>query len=276
MTLRSSSREAQAEARERLDALVAAEGTTAEGLAGLADDLFAVVDLLDHEVSLRRVLSDASRRADARAQLASSLLAGRVGAQALDVVTAAVRSRWSRPRDLVDTIEELAVEAVAASAQRSGVLDDVEDELFRFGRLVAGDPALRAALTDPALPDERKEGLVDALLSGRAASATVRLVRRAATEQRGHGFEATLDRFAAIAAGRRERLVASVRVAVALNADQRERLRSALARTYGREVHLNVEVDPSVVGGVEVRIGDEVVDGTIAARLDDARRRLAG
>ena len=276
MVLRSSSREAHAEARARLDELAARPEATVDSLARLGEDLFAVVDLLGHEIALRRVLSDASRSAEARSGLVSSLLADRIGADALALTSAAAQARWSTPRDLVDTLEEVAVEAIAASAQQAGRLDDVEDELFRFGRVVAGDPALRAALTDAALPDERKSGLVEALLAGRAAPATVTLVRRAIAVAQGSGFEQALTRFAQIAAQRRARLVAHVRVARPLDPAQRERLRLGLTRTYGREVHLNVEVDPSVLGGVEVRIGDEVIDGSVASRLDQARRRLAG
>jgi F-type H+-transporting ATPase subunit delta len=276
MVLRSSSREAHADARARLDELAGRPEATVDSLALLGQGLFAVVDLLDQEIALRRLLSDASRSAAARAGLLTSLLADRVGADALALTSAAVQARWSTPRDLVDTLEEVAVEAVAASAQAAGTLDDVEDELFRFGRVVAADPALRAALTDVALPQERKSGLVDALLAQRTAPVTVTLVRRAVTVAHGGGFEQELTRFAQIAALRRARLVAHVRVARPLDPAQRERLQAGLTRTYGREVHLNVEVDPSVLGGVEVRIGDEVIDGTVASRLDEARRRLAG
>ena len=149
-------------------------------------------------------------------------------------------------------------------------------ELFRFARLLEREPALRAALTDPALPVERKSGLLRDLLGGKAQPTTVRLVEIAVTRPRGGSLEHTLEELSRLAAQRRSRYVAQVRVAAPLDAAQETRLSASLARIYGREVQLQVDVDPSVVGGVEVRVGDEVLDGTVKHSLDQVRRRLAG
>lgn len=272
MTLRGSSREALQTVRSALDAVADASGNP----VGLADELFAVVDLLDAQPALRRTLSDPSRPADARAGLVRSLLSSQLGGATLDLLDTAVRQRWSQPRDLADALDTAAVETLGLAAEREGVLDDVEDEVFRFGRVVAGEPALRAALTDRVLPADRKESVLDELLAGRATDVTRRLVRRAVLAPRGRSLESILDGYGKALAGRRQRLVAVARVAVPLTEEQRRRLTAALETTYGRGVHLNVELDPSVLGGVEVRVGDEVVDGTVADRLAEARRRLAG
>ena len=162
------------------------------------------------------------------------------------------------------------------AAEGEGVLDDVEDELFRFARLLEREPALRAALTDPGLPDDRKSSLVTDLLGGKAKPATVRLVEIAVTRSRGRSLEAALEDLVELAAARRSRYVAQVRVARPLEAAQETRLQTTLTRIYGREVSLQIDVDPAVLGGLEVRVGDEVIDGTVQRNLSNVRRSLAG
>ncbi|MET7760770.1 F0F1 ATP synthase subunit delta [Streptomyces sp. NPDC005336] len=268
-----SSREALAAARERFDALT---DNTSVDATKLADELAAVTALLDREVSLRRVLTDPAQPGEAKAELAGRLLRGQVGGETVDLISGMVRSRWSRSRDLADAVEELANTADLVAAQRAGTLDDVEDELFRFGRIVSSTAELRAALTDRGASSAAKAGLVRELLGGRADPVTVRLVVRLVTHPRGRSLEAGLEALSKLAAARRDRMVAVVTSAVPLSDQQKQRLGAALAKLYGRKVHLNLDVDPEVLGGVAVRIGDEVIDGTIADRLEEAARRIAG
>jgi F-type H+-transporting ATPase subunit delta len=241
----------------------------------LADELFAVVGLLDSEHALRRALSDPGKPAAEKGEVASALLRGKVTRRAEDLVVAAVRSRWATTGDMVDAIEQLAIEAMITAAEAQDTLDDLEDELFRFGRVVAGQPDLRAALADPSLPGERKQGLLGALLEGKVTPVTLSLIGQMVVHPRGRPLSVSLEMCANIAARRRQQLIAVVRTAAQLSADQRGRLAEALARTYGHRVHLNVVLDPSVVGGISVQIGDELIDGTAASRLAEVRRRLA-
>jgi F-type H+-transporting ATPase subunit delta len=113
------------------------------------------------------------------------------------------------------------------------------------------------------------------LLQGKADAVTVRLVERA-VDGRGRHFAASMRAYMVAAAARRNASIATVRVATDLSEADRARLAEVLGRQYGRDIQLNVIVDPNVVGGVRVDIGDEVIDGTIAARLDEAQRRIAG
>lgn len=274
MTLRSSSREALERAQAGLDEEVS--GASAEQDAELAGELFAVVDVLDRQVRLRRVLADASSAAEARVRVVADLLGSQVGARTRRIVEQVVAARWSASADLVDSLERLAVRAAAAGAEAEGVLGEVEDELFGFGRLVQHTVALREALGDPALPGERKADVVRSLLAERAQPVTVVLAVRAVLAPRGQGVAARLEQFAGLAADRRSRLIARVRVAVPLTPEQTDRMQAALAASYGHPIQLNVEVSPDVLGGVEVIVGGEVVDGTLATRLESARRRLAG
>ncbi|MER5727073.1 F0F1 ATP synthase subunit delta [Streptomyces sp. NPDC002138] len=268
-----SSREALAAARERLDALTDNTSVDATKLAG---ELAAVTVLLDREVSLRRVITDPAQSGEAKAELAGRLLGGQVGGETLDLLSGMVRSRWSRSRDLVDALEELADTADLTGAQQAGGLDDVEDELFRFGRIVSSSTELRAALTDRSATAAAKKQLLHTLLGGKANAVTERLVERLVTHPRGRSLEAGLESLSTLAAGRRNRRVATVTTAVPLSDVQKQRLGAVLAKLYGREMHLNLDVDPTVLGGIVVRVGDEVIDGTIADRLSEASRRMAG
>ncbi|GAA2478259.1 F0F1 ATP synthase subunit delta [Streptomyces longisporus] len=266
------SREALAAARERLDALT--DSTSADATK-LADELAAVTALLDREVSLRRVLTDPAQAGEAKAGLAQRLLGSQVGGSTADLVSGMVRSRWSQSRDLVDALEELADTAELTAAQKRGALDDVEDELFRFGRIVSSNTELRAALTDRAATTAAKVELLHRLLGGRAVPSTERLVTRLVTAPRGRSLEAGLESLSKLAAERRDRLVAVVTSAVPLSDTQKQRLGAALAKLYGHTMHLNIDVDPEVLGGIRVQVGDEVINGSIADRIEDAGRRLA-
>ncbi|HEX7186937.1 MAG TPA: F0F1 ATP synthase subunit delta [Actinomycetes bacterium] len=271
--MQGASRGSLAAARDTLGALLRSRDTD---LAALADELFEVTGVLDRERGLRRALTDPSRSGDDRAALARAVFGDRVGAAAVDVLVWAVRARWSSPRELVDALELLAVEAQVAAADRAGHLDAVEDELFRTARIVAGTPELRSALADLSAPVANRAALIEDLLADQVHDETLRLVRRAVVAPRGRTFDRTLEQYAQVAADLRSRLVATVTASVPLTEEQRGRLGAALARIYGHEVHLNVQVDPSIVGGISVAIGDEVIDGTVVSRLEDARRRLVG
>jgi F-type H+-transporting ATPase subunit delta len=271
--LQGASRESLAAARDTLGTLLRAGDTD---LAALSDELFDVTSLLDREKGLRRALTDPSRSGDDRAGLVRGLLSDRVGSAGLDVLVWAVRARWSAPRDLADAVELLAVEARVAAAEKAGRLDAVEDELFRTARVVAGSPELRVALADRSAPMDSRAALVEDLLAGKATDETRHLVRRAVVAPRGRSFDRTLEQYADVAADRRSRLVATVTATVPLTERQRERLGAALARLYGHEVQLNIQVDPALIGGIRVEIGDELIEGSVVSRLDDARRRLTG
>jgi F-type H+-transporting ATPase subunit delta len=242
----------------------------------LAEDLFSIVAVLDSSAALRRAMADPSRSASSKRELVGRIFGGKVGDAAVSVLSVLVAQRWSTERDLTDAIEYLAVEAVIASAEAAGRIEAVEDELFRFGRIVMGAPELRDVLTARRVDDEARSTLVSRLLEGKASPETVRLARQAVVHPRGRRFDRTIEEYLDIAARRREQLTAVATVAVPLDDTQRQRLARALRTIYGRPVLVNVVLDPEVVGGIRVQVGDEVVDGTILRRLEAARRLLAG
>jgi len=246
------------------------------GIVGLAGDLHQVADLLGREKTLRSALADSGQPSAARRAIAEQVLGGRVGALAVDLTVAAVGLRWSHDDDLVIALETLAAQAAFISAQDDGTLDATEEELFRFGRAVEASPELQMALTDPAQTAGVKANLVADLLRGRATAATMTVLGYAVGHLHGRRIDAVLADLAQLAAQQRQRVVAVVRVAQPLDAEQSRRLATALSQLTGREVRLNVAVDPEVLGGVHVTVGDEVIDGTVASRLEQARRALLG
>lgn len=263
-------RAALAEAGERLHAVL----PTAD-LASLGDELFAVLHLIDREHALRRLLSDPARSGEDKAQLVRILLEGKISEAAVQLTADVVKLRWSRPSELADAFEKLGVAAHAARAEAEDQLDDLEDELFRFSRIIDAEPALRGALASMSLPADRKRGLLETLLDGKVTPSGLALINEVVLHPRGRSLERGLAEYGRLVAARRSRLVALVRTAVPLSEEQRTRLAAALAASYGHDVHLNIEIDPTVVGGIAVQVGDEAIDGTIAGRLDDVRRRLA-
>ncbi len=269
-----SSREALVLTRERLAEIT--RGAAGPGLLALAEELFAVARLLEGQVTLRRALSDPAGKPAERAGLVSRILGGRVSEATVDLVQTVARQRWSRPLDLVEAVETLAVEASLDAAEARGELEGVEDELFRFGRIVGGDPQLTRILSDDRAPVEGKTALLDRLVSGRVSPVTELLLRNSLTSRHVGTAENRVARLSEAASARRGRSVAHVITAVPLTATQEQRLRDVLARVYGRAIGLQVTVDPDVLGGLVVRVGDEVIDGSVANRLEVAGRRLVG
>lgn len=256
-------------------------GAQASGAGAVGEELFGVVAVIDAQVGLRRALSDPSMDADRKAGLIAAVLGPHVSDATLRIVTEVVRARWSRMRDVADSLETLAVlamlmeaDAHPGSGHLAGESDDVEDELFRFGRIVEANAGLRAALANPALPDDNKISLVSALVEDKARPVTLRLLTQVATRPRGRAPEDAIGDYTDIASRRRARLVARVTTAVGLTDAEITRLQAALAGLYGHQVHLQIEVDADIVGGVVVHVGDEVLDGSVAGRLAMARRRL--
>lgn len=166
-------------------------------------------------------------------------------------------------------------QAVFAVADAEGVTEEVEDELFRFARTLEQESDLREALTDIALPAERKRAVLADILGEKASPLTVNLLRFIVEQGRARELAAIVDELVELAAERRKQAVAEVRTALPLDEDRRARLAEALSRATGKQVELRVVVDESVVGGVMARVGDQVFDGTIRRRLEMARERLS-
>lgn len=268
------SRQSLATARERFESLIADTSTAA--LRSLADELFAVAGVVARERALRRYLADPAASERRRRELVDTVFGGKVSDATLEVVQGLATSRWSRSVDLIDAIEALARQAVLAIAERDGVLEEVEDELFRFARTLAAESALRELLADELQPVEGRLRLLDSLLSDKVQPATLQLLQQTVRLPRSRLLDALVERLAELAAERRGRSVALVTAAAPLTAEQERRLTEDLSRIYGRAIDVQVELDPDLLGGLVIRVGDELIDGSVAARLAEARQRLTG
>ncbi|GIE93833.1 F0F1 ATP synthase subunit delta [Paractinoplanes rishiriensis] len=267
------SQQAYAEAVEKL---AASTGTaTAAQLATVADEILSVAALLRAQPRLRRALTDPSRDGAERAELLRSLLSGKVSEASVSTLTALVAGRFSAPAELLDVTERLGVEAVLRSADKGGKLADVEDELFRFGQIVSGNPQLAVTLGDPGAPTTRRVKLVEDLLKGKSQPATVRLVEVALEGFGGRGFEGSLTRLVELTAAKRDRQVAYVTVARPLTDADEQALAAKLATIYDRPVSIQIEVNPAIIGGASVRVGSDLYDGTILRRLNAAKQAFA-
>ena len=260
--------------------------------AQLAGELFAVADLLGEQPSLRNALADPTGSDDRRRGLADAVLGTRISAAAAGIVGEAASLRWGtgsrlvaalerqglrrgrrRTAPAVPALERQGLRALFAAAHAAGRLDTVEDELFRFSRTVVGNHPLREALDDHSAPVGVRQQLVSDLLAGKADAFTVQLAERAVAAP-GRSFELTIDGYLRLAAATRQRQVAVVTVARPLDDEQRERLEAILSRKLDRRLTLQVLVDPSVLGGARIRVGDEVIEGTVAGRLTAAHEQL--
>ena len=270
--LQATSRESLAAAGERLDAHV--DGASAAELETLGDELFAVTRLVSSQRPLRTHLGDPSVPADARAELIRRLLGDQVGDKTLETVTGLVSSRWSRSLDLVEALELLARRATLGVAERNGTLDDVEDELFRFGRILDREPELMGLLADTNQPEDKRAALLDGVLGDRVSPVSATLLRQTVRNPRDRHLDLAAEELAELTASRRDRYVARVSTAVALTEEQERKLASTLTRIYGRPMTLQIELDESLLGGLVVNVGGEVIDGSVAGRLAAAGRHL--
>jgi F-type H+-transporting ATPase subunit delta len=237
----------------------------------VARELFAAVRVVAGSSQLSGALSDASVPAEGRQKVVASVF-GTFSPASVAILHAAVSERWSSAADLLTGIEESAIRAAAIAAPQV----DIEAELFSVGRTIAANPQLELALGSRLGDASAKGALIETLLGGRAAEPTIVIVAALAQLPRERRVRSMLGWALRVVAEQRGRAVATVFAAADLTDAQSTRLRQTLAARYGTEVSLNVVIDPTVVGGVRIEIGDDVIDATVSSRLDDLRHRLAG
>jgi F-type H+-transporting ATPase subunit delta len=248
-------RESYADAADKLTADTGK--ASAQQLATVADEVLSVAGLLRAQPRLRRALTNPSRQPADRAGLLRGLLSGKLSQATVDALTTLVAGRWSTPTELLTATERLGVDALLRSALNAGTLADVEDELF------------------PGAPTARRVKLVEDLLRGKTQPVTLRLVEVALEGFGGRSFEFSLARLIELTAAKRDREVAYVTVAKLLDDAEEQRLIAKLSDMYGRPVSLKVNVDPHVIGGVSVRVGSDLYDGTVLRRLTEAKQAFA-
>ncbi len=270
--MHATSRESLSALRERFDSLTDEMAT--QSLRTLGAELSSVTGVLASERMLRRRLADPAASESSRSGLVDAVFGGKIGDPASRLLREAAAQRWSRSGDLLDAVELLARQSMLSAAEREGTLDETEDELFRFGRVLGSEDRLRELLGEVSVPAERRLGLLRDVLDGKVGRDTAELLDQAVRSPRGRSLDLVVDQLAGLAAARRERSVAQVTAAAPLSPEQEERLAQVLAQIYRKTISVQVEVDPEVWGGLVVRVGDEVIDGSTASKLARASQGL--
>jgi F-type H+-transporting ATPase subunit delta len=274
LSLKGSSRLSLVATRAQLEKLISS--SDASVASKVSADLLAIVTVLDSSIALRRALTDYARDAASKVELSKTVFSGVQSENAFALLSTMVGLRWSSPRDLGDVIELLGVEAASVAVEKASQLDQLESELFAFAQIVAKNPELRATFALRSTSEVKKSDLVSALLSGKALQASIDLISFLVDHPRGRNLESGLNEFADVISARKARLIAHVVSANPLTSEQTTRLTSALTKMMGHEIRVNVSVEKEVVGGLSIRIADELIDGTLIARLAQADRLLAG
>ncbi|WP_375500923.1 F0F1 ATP synthase subunit delta [uncultured Jatrophihabitans sp.] len=273
--MHSASRQALEALQEEQRSAFGSEGQ-ASALVTLAEELYAVAGLLVGSPQLRRMVGDPATPAPARVKIIEGLIGSQIGDTAQQVVRAAVRQRWSTPWNLCDALESAGDDALFAAAEKDRKLDTVEDELFRFERIIQGDGGLVSLLDEPAVDPARRQTLLDSLVGNKVSDVTLALLKHAVTSTRKRSVLLAIDDLLELAAKRQERSIARVVSAAPLTDAQQRKLAEILSNMYGREITLRTALDASVQGGLVIRVGDEVIDGSVASRFVSARASLLG
>ena len=264
-------------------ALTALEAKLPTASLQLAKELFGILGMVDSSAGLRRALTDPSRNGDEKSALVRQLVGGKVSADAAEIASGLASLRWATARDIGDALETLAATVVISVAENksavsaSGItgLEELENDLFSFNQAVASNHEVQRALSEPQASASAKTTLAEKLVPGISEEAKV-LVSQAVTQPRGIKATRLVERFAELAAKRQQRWIAPVSVTRPLTQAQLERLQAGLNAMYGRELKVNVNVDPALIGGIRVQVGDEVLDASVLTRLGELQRQLAG
>jgi len=264
-------------------ALAALEAKLPTASLQLAKELFGILGMVDSSAGLRRALTDPSRNGDEKSALVRQLVGGKVSADAAEIAGGLASSRWANARDIGDALETLAATVVISVAENksavsaSGIsgLEELENDLFSFNQAVASNHEVQRALSEPQASAAAKATLAERLVPGVSEEARV-LITQAVTQPRGIKATRLVGRFAELAAKRQQRWIATVSVTRPLTQTQLARLQAGLNALYGRELKVNVNVDPALIGGIRVQVGDEVLDASVITRLGQLQRQLAG
>ena len=238
-----------------------------------AEQLFAAGRVIAESSQLRAMLADPAINVAAKQGLLGKVFGAKLGKGATALLLAVVASEWSSQDDLLTGIEDLALRVTALSAPAALSIDA---ELYAFSRVVASDNELELALGTKLGDSSAKGTLVASLLGGKASQQTIAIVSALVRQPLGRRVGALLAHAASVVADQSGQTIATVTSAAPIAASQLDSLTKSLTKMYGRELRLNIEIDPSIIGGLRVQVGDDVIDGSISSRINDLRLQFAG
>jgi F-type H+-transporting ATPase subunit delta len=251
-----------------------AAGRGQQAIDQVETELEEFARLLLHQVRLRKALADPGLPPEPKRALLADLGQGRLDETTVELLATVATHQRVPLREVPGLLAALAAMAAFTGADRADQLEELEGELFFVATLIEQQPRLRSALTNPGLPLANKRALLADLLQGRVGRRTAALADLLVELHEGHDLDTVLKQWAEEAAARRGRVVAEVRSAVELDEQRRARLAEALTRVLGKPVVLQASLDPAILGSVVVRVGNELFDGSIRSRLEQAREAL--
>jgi F-type H+-transporting ATPase subunit delta len=275
LAMKGASRQSLAAARALLEKKISS--LESAGISKVSTDLLSMVAVFDSNIALSRALTDPSRKTEDKSELVKRVFETGVSETTFAFVKELIALRWSYASDLVRAIERLGVETEAAAAEKDGALDRLESELFAFTQTIQDSSELRGVLADRTVQSTaKKSALIRTLLNGKATESTIRLIGAMVDQPRGRNVEAGMRDLTEAVAARKNRTIVHVKSAIALSKEQIDRITKSLSAQIGATVRLNVEIDSKILGGLSVRFGDELIDGSIATRIIGAERTLSG
>ena len=272
--MKAASREAQSHVTGQLESLIGSADNAVATAAQIGTELFLIVDQLDTERALRVAIADTSLEPGQRAGMVKDVFGGKVAEPTLNILTAAAEQEWSTPREFRAGLINLGRIALQKGAQEQGQLEQVENELYQLSVLLEDEKELTQLLSDRTATAAQKRGLLASVIYGKVTMFTEAL----ALQVIGRPHYNPVDDLAELAenvAEMRGKSVARVKTAEALNDTQRDALARKLEQIYGREIAIHSEVDPSLLGGMVVRVGDEVIDGSTRGKIERLRTDMA-
>jgi F-type H+-transporting ATPase subunit delta len=269
-----SSKSSLKELRTSLDAAV--KGKSANEIEHMARDLFAVVVAFDASTALRRAVTDPARDESAKSTLVKDVFSGSLSGPAVALTQRASSLRWSTPGDIADAVEKIAIETLAVVAEVAETLEKVEEELFAVIRILSSEKDLQSGLNDAKFTEESKRALITSVFGTSLSAHSMSILNSIVVHRRGRSLERTMALYAQTIVARKNRTIARVISATPLDQNQRDRIGKSLERVFDRKIRINVTVDPSILGGMSIRVGDELIEGSILSRLVEAGRALSG
>ncbi|UIZ92970.1 F0F1 ATP synthase subunit delta [Corynebacterium sp. CNCTC7651] len=272
--MKAASREAQTHVADQLDQLIQNSDNAVAVAAQVGTELFLIVDQLDAERSLRVAVADTSLEASQREGIIGDVFGAKVAEPTKQIITAAAAQEWSTPREFRAGLVNLGRRALLRGAEAQGQLEQVEDELYELSVLLEQEKELTQLLSDRTATAAQKRGLLASVIYGKVTMFTEALALQVIGRPEHH----PVDDLAALAeqvAELRGKTVARVVAAEELSSSQREALAQKLENIYGREMAIHSEVDPSLLGGMIVRVGDEEIDGSTRGKIARLRTDLA-
>ncbi|QPK94502.1 F0F1 ATP synthase subunit delta [Actinomyces sp. zg-332] len=242
----------------------------------ISEDLFAVEKLFAENTPLLRAVTDPSRSAGDKVSFVEKLLSDSINKASVQILCALAELRWTKDADLLEALETLGIEAIMLYAESEDKLHKVQSDLFAVIGTLKKNPSLRNTLTDLRTYSVKdRVNLVDKVFASEIDALSVLMLKRAVVHTKRAGLSVYIRGLAELVAGHANHLLAVVTVVAPMTEQQKVRLESILQKAYGKQVIINEVIDKELIGGIRIRIGQTMIDGSLLSSMEQARQRLA-